>query len=223
MTKDSSLKRFEDRLLAYFTGARADIATRDVNRYIGLETFTGRLFEELANTEEPNRITAKDLVAVTALGVVVPPKCAFWILNDGGPAISRLLEQLPADIDIWEADDTTFAIAEELWALLNTADWPQPGSGANGMGRTIKSKLLAAKRPRLLPVLDSVVCEALGERADFWSAFRYALRTPESRLLTSVRVVPRGDLSLLRAIDIVVWMANRHPQPGDPPLPRQDR
>jgi Family of unknown function (DUF6308) len=87
------------------------------------------------------------------------------------------------------------------------------------MGHTVKSKLLAAKQPQLLPVLDSVVCEALGERSDFWAAFRYALRTPESRLLTSVRAVPQAEVSLLRAIDVVVGMANRHPLPGDPPLP----
>jgi len=172
----------------------------------------------MASADHPNHITADDLLAVTMLGVTVPPECAIWMLNDGSGGITALLEQLPSDIDIWEADDHIFGVAEQLWHLLNQADWPDPGSRANGMGRTIKSKLLAAKRPRLLPVLDSVVCEALGERSDFWSAFRFALRTPESRLLTAVRA-PGNDLSLLRAIDVVVWMANRHPLPDDPPLP----
>lgn len=208
----SDLDDFTARLLGYFTGARAEQARRSLTRYLLEEPFTGRWFEQLTDTERPNEITERDLVAVSMLGVTVPAPCAIWLLNDGRQPVSNLLKELPTDKDMWEVGDDVFDIAEELWSVLNRADWPAPGSRANQMGRTIKSKLLAAKRPRLLPVLDSVVCEALGERDDFWGAFRYALGEPEHRLLTSVRCFPRGDLSLLRCIDVVVWMAERHPE-----------
>lgn len=144
------------------------------------------------------------------LEVNVPAPCAIWLLNDGRHAVSDNLERIPTDVDMWEADDSVFDAGEEVWDLLNNADWPTPGARANGMGRTIKSKLIAAKRPRLFPVLDSVVCDALGKQGDYWSAFRYALSTPEARLLVAASTSKAPEeLSLLRAIDIAIWMAER--------------
>lgn len=212
----SDLDDFTDNLLSYFIGEQAEQAGRSLTRYLIDEPFTGRWFEAMADSDHPNEITERDLTAVTMLGVNVPAPCAIWLLNDGRRAVSELLSELPPEADMWEVGDEVFEVAEQLWELLNTAGWPDPGSRANNMGRTIKSKLLAAKRPRLLPVLDTVVCGALGERDDFWGAFRYALGSPEHRLVTTVRCIPHGDLSLLRCIDVVIWMAERHPNDARP-------
>lgn len=108
----------------------------------------------------------------------------------------------------------------DLWHLLGRrANWPSDLSGGNGMGRTKISKLIAAKRPRLAPVLDSVVCDALGPVKDRWEAFAHVL-CDETRRTKIERAVPAGwEISLLRVIDVVVWMAHRHPRNGDTALP----
>jgi hypothetical protein len=82
------------------------------------------------------------------------------------------------------------------------------------MGRTIRSKLLAAKRPRLVPVLDAVVSGALPPVDDYWAAFQATLSTSEARLLTSVPTVSAGDhVRLLRRVDVVLWMASQTIRP----------
>lgn len=208
----------EELLLGYLTGQRAVTASRDVERYLVGEPFTGRKFEQLADFDHPNVVTAKDLVAVTMLGVNVPAGCAIWILGEGAPLLSELLRVIPSDIDIWEASDDHFADANKLWRLLDEANWPTAGK-PNWMGPAKISKLLAAKRPRLLPINDSVVRAALGNPGSFWGNLRGAMRRRSSPVVEAAHELRRGDLSVLRTVDVVVWMANHHPLSDDPPLP----
>src|SRR5258708_3955735 len=59
---------------------------------------------------------------------------------------------------------------------METASWPAPTPN-NGMGRTKISKLLAAKRPRLVPIFDSVLERLFPPVTNYWRAFeQYALR-----------------------------------------------
>ena len=48
----------------------------------------------------------------------------------------------------------------QLWNLIARACWPQP-AGSTGMGTTKISKLMAAKRPSLIPVHDSRIRDAV--------------------------------------------------------------
>jgi len=106
-----------------------------------------------------------------------------------------------------------------LWRLLSRdANWPESRPGGNDVGIAKTSKLIAAKRPRLAPILDSVVCDALGPVKDRWEAFAHAMIDPKRRDRIE-RAVPDGvEIGVLRAVDVVVvWMAGRHPRSDDSP------
>ena len=94
----------------------------------------------------------------------------------------------------------------------------------NNMGVTIKSKLLAAKRPALLPVIDSKVKDVLGSTNNVWDASRHAFSIPEARLLLSLpTVISKAPVPSLRAADVVVWMAAAHPRNSDRGAARRER
>lgn len=180
--------------------------------------FTGRWFDVLADRSRPNRITAADLTAVSMLGVTIPAGFAAWVLGPGADEVSLLLRQIPADVriyDPWKGTDDPLdddGPAGRLWSLLQQGNWPDP-SKANDIGWVKAGKLLAAKRPALIPVYDDKVREYVGSPPHFWKSLRSSLSTPEARLLTSLPLAGVAaaaptdvDLSYIRQIDIVLWM-----------------
>lgn len=178
------------------------------NRYWS-EPFTGRFFHILADDDRPDEITELDITAVSMLGVTIPPKVAIWLLDEGRPEVSELLHAIPTDVDIWDAGDLITPNGElrELWSLLRTGSWPTPGRG-NGMGPTKTSKLLAAKRPRLVPVYDSVLNALFPKVDSYWTAFERALSDDKLRALFSVASMggaPEGA-TFLRRLDAMLWM-----------------
>lgn len=189
-----------------------------LRRYFGTsgspEAFTGRHFDVLIDAHSPYRYTADDLVAVSMLSVNVPPESAAWLLGVSGDAleVSRLLRRIPADVDIWDhrADLGRDSAAWELWSLLDARA---------GLGPTITSKLMAAKRPRLVPVQDQVVWNALmgAEVTGYWEAWRDHLRGSLGQKLVVACDVLRAQAKLpvaittLRILDVVIWMAKTHP------------
>lgn len=98
--------------------------------------------------------------------------------------------------------------ATELWNRL----------GERGLDRltVARHKLLARKRPHLLPIYDRVALKVLSapERT-WWEPWWKALaQNPDivERLEELRREVDvASHLSLLRVADIVIWMRNRHP------------
>ena len=179
--------------------------------------FTGSQFGLIVHLTRPNEFTADDFAAVSTLSVTVPARATIYLLSEEGvERTSELLSDVPTDIDIWH-DDAAELVARggpawQLWNLVRTASWPAPVGevGHNDVGPTIASKLLAAKRPRLVPIVDSVVREALGPDVSKWSSWREALLDQPLRDLIVDRTssAPEG-ISLLRRIDVVVWMRNR--------------
>jgi hypothetical protein len=91
------------------------------------------------------------------------------------------------------------------WHLLR--DQPE-------VGWVIAGKLLARKRPRLLPVYDRVVRCAVGRAPPFWFALHTALREDDAALhrqlleLRQAARVPEA-VSVLRVCDVAVWMGHR--------------
>jgi hypothetical protein len=191
----------------------AKTARNDLKRY--MEGFTGSRFDTLADAEHPNRITERDILAVSMLSVNVPAATTIWLLGDGAARVSELLTKIP-NVPIWsdEADlEFDTSCAGQLWKLVRQTNWRGPNL-KTGMGRTKTSKLLATKRPALIPVWDSVTMKYFfGTReVNDWTAWQQRLRGPEGQHLRDtvekVRddVPAAADLSVLRTIDIVGWM-----------------
>jgi hypothetical protein len=145
-----------------FDGSAQNLNRTSVGYLRGyLDGFDGRFFEQPYDRHSPLRFTAADLLAVTALSVVVPSDAAFWILRNEGPdSAQSLLAKIDSDHHIEDLSSEEFKVhlgehsaAWELWDLLIQ----QPG-----IGSTIAGKLLAAKRPYLIPISDSYVKHILG-------------------------------------------------------------
>ena len=151
---------------------------------------TGATFNTLCGggdrPDTRNRFVADDLVAVTLLSVEVPPRAAIRILEDDADALSALLTALPIDVPMWEADDSVYAAgseADQLWSLL---------AALPGIGWVTVHKLMARKRPEMLPVYDNVVKSVLQPTAhSFWEPLRHELAQDPSLLtrLAEIRTV----------------------------------
>jgi hypothetical protein len=178
--------------------------------YFSTGTFTGGRFERFAGggdrADVANVITAEDIVAVSMLGVRIPGAPALAMLEELQPAISALLTQIPLGVDLWDAAEETVnadAAAKKLWTLL---------VGLPGIEWVTAGKLMARKRPRLIPVYDRVVHKAL-ERpspdAFFWTELRRVL-LEKPDVLTRLREIRDElslfDISLLRILDVAIWM-----------------
>jgi Family of unknown function (DUF6308) len=83
------------------------------------------------------------------------------------------------------------------------------------------SKLLARKRPRLLPVIDSVVKEMLKHpaKASFWLTLCAQLNADGGRLNDHLLAVREeagfSSISVIRCFDVVVWMIGKRERVGD--------
>ncbi|CAL9327716.1 hypothetical protein E6R61_34815 [Streptomyces sp. LRa12] len=192
----------------------------DLRHYFGMGlppgavVFTGSRFEHLAGggdrPDVADRVTAEDLVAVQTLSVTVPASVALDLLEGPlGVRLSGLLHAIPRDIDMVDAEADVLvegSPADQAWHLL---------CAQRGVNRVIAGKLLARKRPRLLPVYDRVVRCALGRpRPSFWLALHAELRADDCALhrqllaLRKIAGVPE-TVSALRVCDVAVWMGHR--------------
>lgn len=194
-------------VLGYFESAHRAWAVQALHTYSNGKTtkgewlYSGAWFDRLIEASEPNAFTANDIVAVSMLSVTVPALAAIKLLRtDDSVASSKLLRRIDAQHPIWEADQDELgpgSPADELWHLLRSLD---------GVGSVIAGKLIAAKRPNLIPVYDQHVQAALGPpRGQFWTAMSLAMR--EAHETVAAVVNEAGvDVTPLRAVDIVVWM-----------------
>ncbi|MEU7124279.1 DUF6308 family protein [Streptomyces zaomyceticus] len=208
---------FPERLRAFITNSQAVV---DLRRYFGIgmppseAPFTGSRFEHLAGGGDrpgiADRFAAEDLVAVQTLSVTVPASVALDLLEGRlGVQLSGLLHVIPTDIDMVDAEADILAEgspADQAWHLL---------CDQYGVDWVIAGKLLARKRPQLLPVYDNVVRCALGRpRPSFWLALHAALRADDRALhrqsleLRQIAGVPE-TVSALRVCDVAVWMGHR--------------
>lgn len=120
----------------------------------GAWPFTGAAFDDFDPSGDRgvsrNTFTADDLVAVTMLSVSVPPAAALILLDRNQPRFDALLEAIGPDRDLADVESVQpdrFP-AHRLWHALR--DLP-------GLGPTLVGKLMARKRPRLIPIFDSII------------------------------------------------------------------
>ncbi len=191
----------------------------DLERYFvgtnGALALTGSRFESLCGggdrEETANLIAADDLVAVELLSVNVPQLAALALLEGPlGRAVAEQLSLIRTDVDLGTpaAADALApgAPARKAYTLLESP---------RNIGWVTATKLLARKRPRLVPVYDRVVRCAVGAPAGPWWWFHerfaennYELATVLRELRLTVEVPDR--VSPPRVLDVVLWMRHHH-------------
>jgi hypothetical protein len=203
-----------------------DQACRDLRLYFGvglkrreLPPFTGGRFELLdgggdrANT--CNRFTASDILSIEMLSVQLPPLVALDLLDGAlGEEAAAFLNQIPTSVLLWdnEAEDLIKdgGPADSVWRLLENQD---------GVGWVTAGKLLARKRPSLIPVYDDVVRCAFDWPREIWKALRDALRQDGGSFRAVLEDLSKrsgipAEITPLRALDVVLWMRHRSHHTG---------
>lgn len=210
----SSYEEWRRRWPALIVERRTEEAAELLQRYYattstGAPAYSGSQFEAMAAlNSDPYSIGPADFTAVSMLSVRIPAQAAIRLLGPDSAEITGLLKQIPADRDIIDIDPDELisgSAASKLWRVLCR--------GTDGIGRTITSKLIAAKRPRLIPIWDSFVEKATGlDTTDYWRKFQSVLTTDDHAVwkwLIDVReLAPNvpGDVSNLRVLDVLLWM-----------------
>ncbi|MFJ5861806.1 DUF6308 family protein [Pseudarthrobacter sp. NPDC092439] len=190
----------------------------------GLPAYTGSYFNSWAgggdSSDNADTITADDLIAVSFLSVDIPGEAAIGLLDTHKGKISRLLKAIPTDRDMADVSVGEFqsmfgedSAATELWHVLRGRD-----TGRWGVGETRASKIMARKRPRLIPIYDSVVGPLMGLHGNSkgqWATWHAAfIEDPglTERLRTIYNLSGVKDfLSDVRVLDIVLWMHGKQP------------
>ncbi|SNU01227.1 hypothetical protein SAMN06298212_10851 [Ruaniaceae bacterium KH17] len=149
----------------------------------GHPKFSGAKFESLGHawneTETSNKITASDLLAVSCLSVNVPATATIDILGASARGISELLAAVPdTNLPIWAPEaayqiDDPESEMQQLWRHLRSY---------KDMGPVKTSKLMARKRPNLIPIYDDVVGAALGipNSLGHWTTMREQMLIEQS-------------------------------------------
>lgn len=186
---EADADRIRHNLNRYFAGAEGDL-------------FTGRWFEHWRTLSDPNRFEAADLLAVEALSVQVPPEAAADLVSDAGERFHDLLDEIPIDVPLWEVPAAMIEAGSPADRLHREVD-EQPG-----IGWVTAGKLLAAKRPHLLPVYDQSVKELLNPNGGpFWEPMRDLLVNQDIRkVIEATCSIAPPNVTLLRRIDVALWM-----------------
>lgn len=186
-------------------------ALRLLERYFGPggrgSSYTGALWDSFdpsgCREQDVDRFTSDDLVSLALLSERVPGSAAYALLVADADRFAELLLAVGPDRDLGEQTEVVYDTdaGSQLYAAVR--DLPQ-------LGPTRASKLLARKRPRLMPIRDGVVEQVLGLDRQFWEPLRTALRDDHCALdlrLASLRlkagVAP--DVSRIRILDVLAW------------------
>jgi hypothetical protein len=175
--------------------------------------FTGAHFERLGGggdrPEVAQEFMAEDLVAVTMLSVKVPAQAALRILGPDRSRLSELLREIPTDRDLVDVRPSEIADDWAPWLLDDAL------SDLTGLGRTTVSKLIARKRPRLVPIYDREVNKVLAlNKGPLWRPLAEALQADGHALhqhLLALRDESGvgSDISPLRVLDVIVWRTGK--------------
>jgi hypothetical protein len=161
--------------------------------------FAAHTFEALG--ENPRDAFAPDdLLALTLLDLALSPRAVRALLGPFGAQIAPLLHAVPDTCPLWEATDAELNAAAVVFQRLD---------GLPGVGSVKAGKLLARKRPALIPVIDKHVIATLrAPKGEYWRTMRDALA--RDGLSDVVDEALRGDVPAsvptLRLLDVAMWM-----------------
>jgi hypothetical protein len=161
--------------------------------------FAGHTFLGLS-PNPPNEIGVADLLAVTLMDEHYRPDAIRDLLEgDAGTRATELLRAIPQDVPLWKVKDLEGA-PDDLWWLL---------CELREVGPTRASKLMARKRPHLIPVYDSIVGEVVAPTSTYWEVFRSFLASEENRAAVDQLRPPGVDenrVPTLRLLDTAIWL-----------------
>ncbi len=173
--------------------------------------FTGGCWDTFDPSEtraaSANRFTADDIVACTLLSAPIPGRAAVELLEDPERKFSKMLEAIREDREFVELKcaekGSEFDPVHRLCKALD--DLP-------GIGETRATKLLARKRPRLVPIVDTVVRKHVFQDSPRqWQPLLEAVQADDGALwkrLVHLRGAAKLDhrVSVLRVFDVLAWM-----------------
>ncbi len=152
---------------------------------------------DLLGENPPDSLVLDDLLAATLLDISWRP-LAIRRLTSSSDFVASQLAGIPHDLDLWDAKPEVLKSVSDLHQWLD--DLP-------GVGSVIASKLLARKRPRLVPIHDDVVLRVLTPpKNQFWATLATALTEPVLRDdIEALRPDGVPSPSLLRLLDVAIW------------------
>lgn len=199
-----------------------DIATCLVKQYLATDTtgrarYSGAYFGRIGGGGDrediANQFTAEDLLAVTMLSVRIEGYHALEILHYQAGKLNDLLSQIPHDVALQDpAAAAHIAKGGPAWRLWDAICDIEPRPESNRIGPVAAGKLLARKRPRLLPIYDSRIKKVLNRpRTDnqWWHDLHDQLINDPGLVQELEAVRNRADaghMSLLRIFDVMCWM-----------------
>ncbi len=197
MTSKTSFTRGFEAIPEYFRDAEGEIKA-NLSKYFTERT--GRYFEKLSQTGNPCELDGSEIAAATCLSLQFD-YVKVESLMDRAQEVSDLFRSIPCDISLWDADESLIRSGfplSRLYELIN---------GIDGFGPAYTSKLLAAKRPHLVPIRDSAVSNLLGNPHDWWQPWWETMQDVDfRRLLRQLRSeVGLQHVSLLRIVDVALW------------------
>lgn len=174
-------------------------------------SFAGESFELLGrgDDDDVHKFVTADFFAITLMGVSVPPDSLRRILGADSERLNGMLQRVGDDVDLWDADDAKLGAAETLFHELVEQ--------YAGIKEVVAGKLLARKRPKLIPIVDDVVVKAIAAPPKkYWVSYRSALQDSSRR--QRVRDLRPEDLNPriadLRILDTAVWMSHSEGKPA---------
>ncbi|MDA2945922.1 MAG: DUF6308 family protein [Actinomycetota bacterium] len=188
-----------------------------LHRYFGAnpdDAFSGRFFESFSSkSERQDRFSPYDVLAAESLSVSIPSDVVDWLLEpdtERDELLSECVSLVGDDnsVGIWSCDESWLSKSSPFSRLYDTFRRP-------GLGPTKRSKLLATKLPSMVPIRDSLVEDLLDLKSNrsWWGPIRRVLTEGHHTAwkVLSDCALPHGapDVSVLRRLDVVLWMEAR--------------
>ena len=194
-----------------YVATHADQVRRDLETYYAEPDdpsggYTGRHFDRLSRDSDPNSFNPHDVAGLATLGVELTGRAVSQLFYDRADELHARLQRCPGpEATLWEVDEAEISAGSELAGLYDAL------KGLDGVGYVRASKLLSSKRPRLVPIRDSVVESLLGAEQSWWGPMCNAFRAHDlaGRLRSIADGVAPDYVSELRLLDVALWMEGR--------------